>query len=61
VITRRPAAQAPPVSLDDARSETEVRAAHIKAIVDKAPPLSEAQRDRLAALLRPTAREAGAA
>lgn len=28
-------------------------AAHIKAVVDKAPPLSPEQRDRIAALLRP--------
>lgn len=29
-------------------------AEHIRRVVDKAPPLSAAQRDRLAAILRPT-------
>lgn len=31
---------------------------HVRAVVDAAPPLSKDQRDKLAALLRPTPREA---
>lgn len=33
-------------------------AEHVRAMVDAAPPLSDAQRERLAALLRPVARPA---
>jgi hypothetical protein len=39
----------------DAEIRTEALAAHIESVVDEFPPLSGEQRERLAALLRPTA------
>jgi hypothetical protein len=44
-----------------AELRTEMLAAHIRQVVDDLPPLTAAQRARLAALLRPDATEAQAA